>query len=327
MLRKSDDDSSERSEVCSSGITGNYSCSPKGIVKTYTKRRRRLMGPPEGFAKATVVPPSTTRKISVENFTSAFENSDTHKPKSPYTDQLRIFSSDQIRVPPGDSGSATSAQRHRKPQNLAPSPKLNNGGTSVSSKKFSVKRFKSALDDNNHGDSRLRPPSVSDHCRMIALACPETEEGKEDDPGSSSRHMRRLKPPIMLASPQPKLNHLTSHQLAFNITRENIPSASVPLSRMPPPNLVPRKSPVPLKHLPPLTFPAPPSPKREMKSIFTTRVARATDPMAEGGNAELFSMFLQGSDPLVSPSDRELQRGVLSSPQKGDKGKGPRFIR
>jgi hypothetical protein len=276
------------------------------------------MGPPEGFAKATVVPLSATRKISVENFTSAFENSDTHKPKSPYTDQLRI--------PPGDSGSS-SAPRHRKPPNLAPSPKPINGGSIASSKRISFKRFKPALDDNDHGDPKLRPPSVSDHCRMIALACPETNEGKEDDPGSSSRHMRRLKPPIILASPQPKLNHITSHQLAFNITRENTPNASVPLSRMSPPNLAPKKSPVPLKPLPPLIFPAPPSPKREMKSIFTTRVARATDSMAEGGNAELFSIFLQDPDPLVSPSDRELQRGVLSSPRKGDKGKGPRFIR
>ena len=69
------------------------------------------------------------------------------------------------------------------------------------------------------------------------------------------------------------------------------------------------------------------TPKREMKTISTTRVARATDPMTDSGHAELLSIFLRDQHHLVSSYDRELNRGIFSSPEKGVKGKGPRFLR
>ena len=88
---------------------------------------------------------------------------------------------------------------------------------------------------------------------------------------------------------------------------------------------------VPLKPLappPPLPSHRPTSPTKQMKTIFTTSIAQATDPTKEGTGAELLSLFLQQhGHTFMSPTDRELQRGVMVSPDKRSRGKDPKFLR
>ncbi|KAF8553625.1 hypothetical protein OG21DRAFT_1584802 [Imleria badia] len=100
----------------------------------------------------------------------------------------------------------------------------------------------------------------------------------------------------------------------------------------PPPLPIPSSSKpsVPLKPLAPPPFPEhrPASPKKPMKTILTTNVAQATDPTKEGSGAELLSLFLQQhGHGFTSSTDRELQRGVMVSPDKRSRGKDPKFVR
>ncbi|KAH7882139.1 hypothetical protein F5I97DRAFT_1817756 [Phlebopus sp. FC_14] len=85
----------------------------------------------------------------------------------------------------------------------------------------------------------------------------------------------------------------------------------------------------PLKQLAPPALPQQPmSPQKNMKTIFTTSVALATDPTKEGAGAELLSLFLQQhGHGFISTTDRELQRGMVVSPNKRWKGKDPKFVR
>ncbi|KIJ18198.1 hypothetical protein PAXINDRAFT_71508 [Paxillus involutus ATCC 200175] len=86
----------------------------------------------------------------------------------------------------------------------------------------------------------------------------------------------------------------------------------------------------PLKPLapPPLPVLGHVSPQKNMKTILTTNIARATDPTKEGAGAELLSLFLQQhGHNFTSSIDRELQRGVMVSPDKRSRGKDPKFVR
>lgn len=100
----------------------------------------------------------------------------------------------------------------------------------------------------------------------------------------------------------------------------------------PPPMPIPSstKPPVQLKPLvpPPLPEHLSAPPKKHMKTILTTSVAQATDPTKEGTGAELLSLFLQQhGHNFTSSTDRELQRGVMLSPDKRSGGKDPKFLR
>ncbi|EIW76712.1 hypothetical protein CONPUDRAFT_84659 [Coniophora puteana RWD-64-598 SS2] len=114
------------------------------------------------------------------------------------------------------------------------------------------------------------------------------------------------------------------------------PALDKPVSvmrRAPPPMPVaPSTKPeVAMKQLHPPAMPgaAPASPPRNMKTIMSTRVAQITDPTKDGGAAEVLSLFLQQhGHSFMSSADRELQRGVMVSPDKRSKGgKEPKFIR
>lgn len=66
----------------------------------------------------------------------------------------------------------------------------------------------------------------------------------------------------------------------------------------------------------------------EMKTLSTTRVALATDPLSENGAVGLLSMLLQQHEhDLTDPADREMQRGLLQSPEKASKAKNSKYIR
>jgi hypothetical protein len=71
-----------------------------------------------------------------------------------------------------------------------------------------------------------------------------------------------------------------------------------------------------------------------MRTISTTRVARATDLRTDSGNAELASIFLHDQHPNIinltngdASTNIDEHRGILVSPEKDMKGKGPKFVR
>lgn len=178
------------------------------------------------------------------------------------------------------------------------------------------------LDPNNHPGARSHVP--------VRKPISGTTEKKTPAP------MRTLKPPVFdsPSSIMEKSNHRRCivSMSDFRVVLDKFKPVDKPFSRLPPP-LPPvpsssRKKAISLKELPtPLITPRP-APTKPMKTISTTRVARATDLTTDDGNAELLSIFLQDHDHDPTPMDRELQRGLQVSPRKGGtKGKGPKFIR
>ncbi|KAH7911792.1 hypothetical protein BJ138DRAFT_1149791 [Hygrophoropsis aurantiaca] len=144
-----------------------------------------------------------------------------------------------------------------------------------------------------------------------------------------------LKPPMFalpVLPPQPKQK--TAKMASKLAPQFQVPSDSnKPVSIMRPP-LMPvastSKSAVSLKPLVPPPVPArrPASPQKHLKTILTTDVAQATDPTKEGGGAEILSLFLQQhGHSFTSHTDRELQRGVMVSPDKRSRGKEPKLVR
>lgn len=230
----------------------------------------------------------------------------------------------------------------------------------------SITKFVSAFDDLAPPKSppRKKQVSVAIHERprnpFVDLDVPrEPEAGpskpsvpKQQSKPSSSAHPRRiasaekalpplkvLKPPVFLPPPAPP--HTTKVELASKTAvatlsslrpTPKLPSApsEKPRSILKPPPVPSTNPPVLLKHLapPPLPECRPASPKKPMKTILTTNVAQATDPTKEGASAELLSLFLQQhGHTFTSSTDRELQRGVMMSPDKRSRSKDPKFVR
>ncbi|KAG8215272.1 hypothetical protein J3R82DRAFT_8828 [Butyriboletus roseoflavus] len=163
-------------------------------------------------------------------------------------------------------------------------------------------------------------------------------------PNKTLPPLKVLKPPVFLppaaAPPRTTKVELTSKTAvpSLNSLRPPPKLPSVPSEKprsilKPPPVPIPSstKPPVPLKPLappPPLPEHHSASPKKHMKTILTTNVAQATDPTKEGASAELLSLFLQQhGHSFTSSTDRELQRGVMVSPDKHSRGKDPKFVR
>ncbi|KAF8642958.1 hypothetical protein AX16_009298 [Volvariella volvacea WC 439] len=99
----------------------------------------------------------------------------------------------------------------------------------------------------------------------------------------------------------------------------------------PPPHAEGKPQPVLKLHTPPPP-PLPPSatPARSLKTISNTAIARATDLSAEGGAAEIASIFLK--DVLLptapsTPTRRHKLRGLELSPEKREKGDKSKFMR
>jgi hypothetical protein len=224
---------------------------------------------------------------------------------------------------------------------MAPPQGFQKGTTSSSSRKVPAEKFTSEFDKTGAQSTgkTTRPPN-SDYRPMLAWDRVFEQSRAPPKPvTSTSRAVHRLKPPKLAISPQLKSTAgqsskrtipitSRSHQPIVNSPLGSTSEKSLPLSRralpLPP---IPTKPSVSLKPLAPPVLQTNASPKKEMKTIFTTRVARATDPMTDGGHAELLSIFLQDQRTLTTSYDRELHRGILSSPEKGDRGKNPKFLR
>lgn len=155
--------------------------------------------------------------------------------------------------------------------------------------------------------------------------------------------LKVLKPPVFLHPPAEAAPETTNAGPSTKTTSATLRSLQPTLKLPPAPSEKPRsilkpppvpvqpstKPSVPLKPLAPPPLPErPTSPKKPMKTIFTTNIAQATDPTKEGTGAELLSLFLQQhGHGFTSSTDRELQRGVMVSPDKRSRGKDPKFVR
>ncbi|KAI0069966.1 hypothetical protein K474DRAFT_1702422 [Panus rudis PR-1116 ss-1] len=85
------------------------------------------------------------------------------------------------------------------------------------------------------------------------------------------------------------------------------------------------------RNLRPLSkLPKPVLPTRDlskMKTITTTRVALLTNPMTEDGAMNLFAIYAaEHAHEYIRPTDREVQRGLLQSPEKASKKGKQKYI-
>ena len=176
-------------------------------------------------------------------------------------------------------------------------------------------------------------PSVPQRQSRQSTAAHPPRAAKADKPLPP---LKLLKPPVFLAPPAapPQTTKGPGASLSSLQPTLKLPPASSEKPRSilkPPPVPIPSTKPsVPLKPLapPPLPEHRPTSPKKPLKTILTTNVAQATDPTKEGTGAELLSLFLQQhGHNFTSSTDRELQRGVMVSPDKRSRGKDPKFVR
>lgn len=268
-------------------------------------KKPRLQGP-DGFQK----PKQTSRykpPESITKFVSAFDNV---LPPSPVKPDAAL-----PKGPPKKRPKPVSVVTHERPRNPFDVPRgLEAGSSKPSLPKQQLKTSSSA-----------HPPRVA----------------KADKPLPP---LKVLKPPVFL----PIATSLqTTKVKPSSKTAGAHPSSLQPLLKPPPaPSEKPRsvlkpppvptipsstKPSVPLKPLappPPLPEHLSASPKKHMKTILTTNVAQATDPTKEGSGAELLSLFLQQhGHNFTSSTDRELQRGVMVSPDKRSRGKDPKFVR
>ncbi|KAJ4000613.1 hypothetical protein F5050DRAFT_1803954 [Lentinula boryana] len=79
---------------------------------------------------------------------------------------------------------------------------------------------------------------------------------------------------------------------------------------------------------PPIHLPSCISPSKPLRTIATTRVARATDLSTENGAAELASIVLQNPVVLETADIPEIKSGLDLSPQKSNPfGRAPKFVR
>lgn len=228
----------------------------------------------------------------------------------------------------------------------------------------SITKFVSAFDSPvkstapPKSPAKEKPVSVAIHDQprnpFVDFDIPREPEAGPSKPSVLKRHyppraakadkalppLKVLKPPVFLPPPQTSKIEPSNKTVGASLTSFQPalkppppPPSEKPRSILKPPPLpIPpsTKPSVPLKPLAPPPFPEhrPASPKKPMKTILTTRVAQATDPTKEGSGAELLSLFLQQhGHGFTSSTDRELQRGVMVSPDKRSRGKDPKFVR
>ncbi|KAK7449779.1 hypothetical protein VKT23_013255 [Stygiomarasmius scandens] len=150
------------------------------------------------------------------------------------------------------------------------------------------------------------------------------------DASKPSANLRKLAVPPLLVAETP-VSKLKTLPPPIPIPSSDSSKPMPKLKALHPPVIPPPETPSKLlKALPPPRLPPQPqSSSKPLKTIGTTRVARATDLLSESGAAELASIFIQHSELLATDpqNEPETQRGLNVSPQKGAGGKGPKFVR
>ncbi|KIK93760.1 hypothetical protein PAXRUDRAFT_494334 [Paxillus rubicundulus Ve08.2h10] len=271
-------------------------------------KKPRLRGP-DGFQrpKSTYKPPE-----SITNFVSAFD--------TPRRDVPPSISLSKPNAPPKNPPKSPLASRtdHERPQN--PFVVL---GLDVPKRKETCPS---------------KPPISKQQLEPVSFAHPPRTLKNE---GKSMLRLKVLKPPILIppAAPSQVSETKLPHMATTSITTLQ-PALKPPSAPSKKPRSILKPPPMPIasssKHTgafkplapPPLLVLGPASPQKNMKTILTTNIARIIDPTKEGGGAELLSLFLQQhGHNFTSSVDRELQRGVMLSPDKRSRGKDLKFVR
>lgn len=256
------------------------------------------MGPPSGFEKQ-----KAPKNPVAPSFVSAFDNQDASSSSSSITSRSRKIP--QFRVPPMAVSDHTGASSKNswKPLNT------------------------------------LYSTEASDLNDLFGSTAHAERHGKERPKSTTSSTMRIMKGKVNATPPRLQTTFNDKRIIPITLLRPIVKSTDddptkndVSLHRQPQPILASsNKTVVPLKAIAPPLLRIPTtrsSPGKEMKTISTTRVARAIEFAADGVHSDLFSISLEEhiQNP-TPPANRELHRGILISPEKGGKGKNPKFIR
>ncbi|KAH7924447.1 hypothetical protein BV22DRAFT_1066783 [Leucogyrophana mollusca] len=259
--------------------------------EAHTAKRPRIQGP-EGFQKpkSSYKPPE-----SIKKFVSAFDTpTESSSSKAEERQLTKVTSKDRISAKPVSKGQASLKPISRTRHGPPPDPCTESASSSEVTHGI----------DPSTAKRPLKPPMFTHPPRP-----PQPDQ--KSVPSTSGMAALKL---------APKFQMLTDSEDPTSTIRKPPP---MPLAST-------SKSTTSLKPLalPPLPDHRPTSPQKNMTTILTTSVAHATDPTKEGGGAEILSLFLQQhGHNFTSHTDRELQRGVMVSPDKRGRGKEPKFIR
>ncbi|KAH9922322.1 uncharacterized protein BXZ73DRAFT_79720 [Epithele typhae] len=163
-----------------------------------------------------------------------------------------------------------------------------------------------------------RPNSRSLHPPLLPIRLPSQPQAGPSNaavraPVTRDKPVHILRPPDFQISPKPTTK--------FTLPSHHKSGPARPMRVMP----VPELGDIFLKPL----APEPQKPKRrKVKTITTTRVALALDPLTEAGSEELMALNLElAATAYLSPTARELNRGLGQSPEKASKKKTAKFLR
>ncbi|KAH9916194.1 uncharacterized protein B0H18DRAFT_1038751 [Fomitopsis serialis] len=226
-------------------------------------------------------------------------------------------------MPPKDS---PNMPRPAKRPRLEPPDGFERTGSPA--KKVASVKFVSAFETRTHPPRAKPTRNVKASVPSLDLPRPPNLGTSVKGKGTTSAKpvsLRVLKPPPVPNaakddSPKKKVTALTSRPPVPIPQDTNAKLTSIR-------RLQPRPvTPPPLKKAQPLMSMAPPPPPvagssrlsaSDLKSIFATNVALATDFRSESGQAEVLSIYIQQhGHGFVDPNDRELQRGLEQSPEK-----------
>ncbi|KAH9948469.1 hypothetical protein B0H21DRAFT_235068 [Amylocystis lapponica] len=190
--------------------------------------------------------------------------------------------------------------------------------------KVAIPHFELAFDDA--ASSLPKPPSKVSVRSTDIQRLHGAHQSKKSDyaPAQKPRSLRVQKPPVIAPSPPdaPREQSPTKKLTELSLPRLVLPSHTRDTIE-PPSTPPPGRRSVALPHA---IADASRAVSANMKTIFTTEFARATDINSEHGPAQLLSIFLQQNQPdFIDPIDRELQRGLGQSPEKAGKPKEAKY--
>ncbi|KAF8154029.1 hypothetical protein B0H34DRAFT_75033 [Crassisporium funariophilum] len=283
------------------------------------KRRRMEMAPPDGFL-TTTGPPKPALKPSVPKFSSAFNEGSTSK-HDPQTERDKTANRKQnhilrtlvppklVYVPLQDGAHLLQSDTGKFQPASSTALALNNSSTPSHLENARIAQCQSMLGESSQ---IFRPPPRP----LSEFADISTSLNSGTKPSTHASHLVRPPP-------------------AFKAYA--VPSTSKPSLQqaVPPPQPIPNKPlSKALKSVRPPPIPEPHnvrSDRKDLRTILTTSVARATDLSTENGPAELASIFLHDQQPdmslLSSYHDNHDKRGLELSPEKKGKWKTPKLIR
>ncbi|EPS97312.1 hypothetical protein FOMPIDRAFT_1128796, partial [Fomitopsis schrenkii] len=209
--------------------------------------------------------------------------------------------------------------------------------SSSSTRKIAPMKFVSAFETSTFASQSAK---TGVKARMpVSKAPPPPKPAVGDSSAPNKPPVFRVLRPPPLPQLKPGQDGSASRKLTSLVSRPPIllPQQDADTRLVSITSLRPRPATAPTnKKLKPLSSMAPPPiagpsrlPASKMKTIFTTNVALATDIRTESGQAQLLALYLeQHGHGFVDPTERELRRGLETSPEKLSKHtKNAKFAR